>query len=69
METETTWSEFPDGGNATVEHILGSRYYQTQKSKPVQATVRKVTEKLHIWEKLFEIEKLYQNSPGLDKPE
>ena len=60
METETiTWSEFPNGGKAIVEQILASE--ERNKSKRAglwesQSEIR--VEKLTIWVRSFEIEKL-----------
>ena len=60
IETETTtWSEFPNGGKAILEQILVSE--EKNKSKgaelwELQSEIR--VEKLSIWVRSFEIEKL-----------
>ena len=70
METETTtWSEFPNGRKAIVEQILASE--ERNKSKQAglgesQSVIQ--VGKLTIWVRLFEIEKIYQSSPGLSFP-
>ena len=66
METETTTSEFPNGGKAIVEQILVSEEINKSKIAGLwesQSGIR--VEKLTIWVKSFEIEKIWQHSPGL----
>ena len=36
-KTETTWSEFPNGGKSIVEQILASKEKQIQRSKAVES--------------------------------
>ena len=70
METETTtWSEFPNGGKATVEQIL--RLEEINKSKG--ARLWESQSGIHIWKltnwvRSFEVEKLWQNSAGVSVP-
>ena len=61
METETTTSEFPNGGKAIVEQILVSEEINKSKIAGLwesQSGIR--VEKLTIWVKSFEIEKIWQ---------
>ena len=66
METETTiLSEFPDGGKAIVEQILASEEINKSKRARLwesQFGIR--VGNLTIWVRSFEIEKLWQSSPG-----
>ena len=70
METETaTCSEFANGGKAIVEQILASE--ERNKSKIAgllesQCGIR--VGKLTIWVRSFEIERLWQSSPGWSVP-
>ena len=59
IETETTWSEFPNGGKAIVEQILASEEINKSKRAGLwesQSGIR--VGKLTIWVRSFEIEKL-----------
>ena len=69
METKTTWSEFPSGGNAIVEQILASEERNISKRAELwesQSGIR--VGKLAIWVRSFETEKLYRSSPGQSVP-
>ena len=57
METETTWSEIPNGGKAIVEQIIASEERNQRKSKTVRIKVWDSSRKVNY--QLFEIEKLY----------
>ena len=67
METETTaWSEFPNGGKVIVEQIPASEEINKSKRAALwgsQSGIR--VGKLTIGVRPFEIEKLWQRSPGL----
>ena len=65
METETTtWSEFPNGGKAIAEQILASEEINT-KEQDCASHGQGSSRKVNIWVSSFEIEKLWQSSPGL----
>ena len=59
METQTTWSEFPNGRKAIVEKILASE--EINKCNRVglwESQSRVQVGNLIIWVRVFEIEKL-----------
>ena len=59
METETTWSEFPNGGKATVEQILESEERKKSKRAGLWEPLSGIwVGKLIAWVRSFEIEKL-----------
>ena len=59
METETTWSEFSNGGEAIVEQILAFEEINKSKIAGLWETQSGIgVGKLTIWVRLFEIEKL-----------
>ena len=61
METKTrTWSEFPYGGKTIVEQILVSDEKINSRSRTVRVTVSIQVEKLTIWVRSLEREKLVQ---------
>ena len=59
METETTsWSEFPNGGKAILEQILASEEINPKEQDCESHSQGSEQEKLAIWVRSFEIEKL-----------
>ena len=59
METETTKSELPNGGKATVEQILASEERnKSTRTGPWMSQSRMQVGKLTIWVRSFEVEKL-----------
>ena len=69
METETTWSEFPNGGKAIVEQILASEERNKSKRAGLWESQSGIwVGKLTIWVRSFEVEKLEQSSPGWSVP-
>ena len=59
METETTsWSEFPNGGKAILEQILASEEINPKEQDYEGHSQGSEQEKLAIWVRSFEIEKL-----------
>ena len=65
MESETTTSEFPKGGKAIVEQMLGSEEGNKSKRAGLWESQSGIqVGKLTIWERSFEIEKLKQSLPG-----
>ena len=56
METERTrWSEFPNGGNAIVEHGLASEeIIKSERAWLLESQSAIQVGKLTIWERLFE---------------
>ena len=66
VETETTWLEFSSGGKAIVEQILAPE----ERHRSIRAWLWNSqsdiqVQKLIIWARWLEIEKLWKNSPGL----
>ena len=59
METETTWSELPNGGKAIVEQILASEGRNKSKRAGLWQSQSGIQiEKWTFWVRSFEIEKL-----------
>ena len=58
METETTWSEFPNGGKAIVEQILASERNKSKRAGLWESQSGILVGKLTTWVRSFEIEKL-----------
>ena len=55
-ETETTWSEFPNGGKAIAEQILASQEINPKEQDCTQSRV--LVGKLPIWVRSLQAEKL-----------
>ena len=59
IETETTWSEFPNGGKAIVEQTLVSEERKKSKRARLWGSQSEIQiGKLTIWVQSFEIKKL-----------
>ena len=70
METEiATWSDYPNGGKVIVEQILAWAGRKKSKRARLWHSQSEIqVEKLIIWVKPFETEKLQQSLPGLSAP-
>ena len=62
-------SQFPNGGKAIAEQILASEEINKSKRAGLWESQSGIqVGKLTIWVRSFEIEKLWQSSPGLSVP-
>ena len=66
VETETTWLEFSSGGKAIVEQILApEERHRSRRAWLWNSQSDIQVQKIIIWVRWVEIEKLWKNSPGL----
>ena len=69
MVTETTWSEFPNGGKAIVEEMLASEEEKTPKGKIMRITVWDPSRKVnHVSKIIWDRKIIWTLSPGQSVP-
>ena len=67
--TETTWSEFPNGGKAIVEEMLASEEEKTPKGKIMRITVWDPSRKVnHVSKIIWDRKIIWTLSPGQSVP-